>query len=61
MKRIDWKRLARKVAEDAPKKFIETLILVIVLGLTLKTVMAAVPAITVASVFAKIVKVRMFD
>jgi len=60
-KKIDWNRLLRKAVEDGIKKAIELLILAIVAGAAIKLVIAAVPAVALGAVVAKVIKVKFLD
>lgn len=60
-KKIDWKRMLLKAAEDGIKKAIELTILALLVGVTIKTVLVAVPAVTMGAVIAKTVKIKMLE
>jgi len=57
-KKIDWKRLAKKSMEDAVKKAIELLVVLIVVGAATKLIFVAVPAIAFGSAIAKLINVK---
>ena len=58
--KVDWRRLMKKAAEESVKKTIETVILAIILGASIKFLWV-VPAATTGVVTAKIVKIVLID
>ena len=61
MKKIDWKRLFRKAAEDGIKKAVELLILLIVLGASSNLIFVGIPVAFVASLTSKTTQLMLFD
>ena len=61
VRKIDWKRLFVKGVEDGLKKAVELSILAILIGMAAKMILLTVPAVTLGSVAAKIVKVKLVD
>ena len=59
--KIDWSRLLKKAAEEGIKKAVELTALGIALGLAFKVVIATVPAVTLSSIIAKVIKVKFLD
>jgi hypothetical protein len=58
---ICWKRLAVKSIEDAIKKVVELLIVLLAVGVAYKMVLVAIPAFVVGSVIAKLTKVMFLE
>ena len=56
-KKINWGRLVIKAIEEGAKKAIELVVLALMIGATMKLVMAAIPAVMAGAIVAKIVKV----
>lgn len=61
MKKILWKKLLVKAAEEAIKKTIELLVLALALGITARLIFVAVPAIIAGSVVAKVTKITLLE
>jgi len=59
--KICWKRLLVKALEDAIKKTIEIVILALVLGVTIKMIMIVVPAVSLGSIIAKLIKIKIAE
>jgi len=60
-KKINWKKVFGKSLEDTIKKTIECLMLAILLGSTINTMLFAIPAVTIGSFVAKIIKIKYID
>ena len=58
-RKIDWKRMLKKAAEDGIKKAVELIALGIALGVAYRMIIVAVPAVAVGTVVAKVVKVKL--
>ncbi len=59
--KIDWQMLVIKTIEDSLKKSIELIILAILLGLTIKIILMTVPAVTIATILSKIMRLKFFN
>lgn len=56
-KAIDWKRLALKSVEDGIKKAIELALIALIVGASMKLVLAAIPGVMLGAIIAKLVKI----
>ncbi len=61
VKKIKWKSLFIKAIEDALKKSVELIILALLLGIAIKIILMTVPAVTIATIISKIVKIKLFE
>ncbi len=59
--KIDWKKLIMQTLESSLRKFVELIVLLILVGITLKLVLMAVPAIAIGTIVAKVVKIKILD
>jgi hypothetical protein len=58
IKKIQWKRLLAKAAEDVVKKAIELTALAIILGAYMKIMLVALPAVLAGGILARVIKLR---
>ncbi len=56
---VDWKRLGIKAVEEATKKTIELSLVALLVGATFKLILIAIPAVTIGSLIAKLVKIHI--
>jgi integral membrane sensor domain MASE1 len=55
--KIEWKKLLWKAMEDGIKKAVEVAFIAILVGASIKLVMAAIPGVMVGAVIAKMIKI----
>jgi len=60
-RKIRWRKLLKKAAEDGLRKTVELLILAIIAGVALRLVLVAVPAFVGGTIAAKLIRVKFFD
>jgi hypothetical protein len=59
--KIKCKKLVAKALEDSIKKAVELVFVSLLLGVGIKYILVAVPAVAFGSVIAKIAKIKFFD